>query len=97
MRCFFQRLGDCSGRSQRAHWVPKQRLRKAGLREDAIWDKRAWVLMCERCHHRFDKGFIRLRLEDYPADFLAYAAEHDFFWAGDREGWRLQAVRVPTL
>jgi hypothetical protein len=71
--------------------VPKQRLRKAGLREDAIWDKRAWVLMCERHHHKLDKGFIRLRLEDYPADFLAYAAENRLWWAGERDGWLFEA------
>lgn len=91
MRCFFQkRLGDCQGISQRAHWVPKQRLRKE-LDENEVWDKRCWTLMCAAHHHRFDKGFLRLRLEDYPAVFLEYAADHGLFWAGERDGWRFEA------
>jgi hypothetical protein len=79
---------------QRAHLIPKQRLKAAGLSHDEIWDLRVWVPACERHHHQFDKGFIRLGVDDYPQELLEYAWHHDFGWEGERDGWRFHEASV---
>lgn len=80
------------GRLQRAHLVPKQRLRNAGLSDmDILWDARCWRWACERHHRMLDESkTIRLSLEDYPPEFIDYATEHGLFWAGERQGWRVE-------
>jgi hypothetical protein len=70
------------------HLIPKQRLRDAGVPEDAIWDPRVWRWGCRGHHHAFDHGFVRLEELDYPDSVRDYAAEHGFAWFGVRDGWR---------
>jgi len=84
--CWFARLGyvDHDGPLQRAHWIPKQRLRQAGLGTDAVWDPRVWRWSCMRHHHKVDNGFIDLNPDDFPAELWEYAAENRFSFNADR-------------
>lgn len=96
MTCFLKAFSDtpcmyrADGLPDRAHLIPAQRLRLAGLGEmEIVWDPRAWVLACRRHHHSLDNGFITLELADYPEDFISYATEHGLIWNPDRRQWRV--------
>lgn len=78
-------LTDCDGPIQRAHLIPKQRLKRAGLDHAAIWDPRVWRLMCWMHHHRFDTYFVRITRIQVPAETEEYALEHGFVWSLDRD------------
>lgn len=86
--CWFRQLGDCDGRIQRAHLIPKQRLKRAGVRaDDDVWDQRVVVPACARHHTLFDMKFIHLEETDYPETLQQYAGEHGFAWQDAERGW----------
>jgi hypothetical protein len=84
--CWLRRLGGCDGRVERAHLVPKQRLRRDGLDEADVWDPRVLVPLCRRHHHRLDQGFVEVDRADLPARFAGWLEEHGYGWAPGR-GW----------
>lgn len=94
MGCWFAGQGPCgygpwmlpTGLPDRAHWIPKQRLRDAGLTDADVWDPRVWTWMCRRHHHRFDQGFVQFGEYDYPAQLRAFAERHRFAY-DQRQGW----------
>lgn len=92
-RCFFapHSTAPCmyrpDGLPDRAHLIPKQRLRIAGI--DDVWDNRAWVLSCRRHHHLFDQGYLPLSIADYPPEFIDFATEHGLHFVSERRGWRV--------
>jgi hypothetical protein len=73
-----------------AHFIPQQRLKKAGLTEEQIWDRRCYEMACRKHHHQFDNGKIRLAYSDYPWPLRTYALDHGFFFVEGR-GWRAEA------
>jgi hypothetical protein len=84
--CWFADLGQCDGQLQRAHWIPKQRMKQRGIRsQDVIWDERCWSFMCERCHHRFDKGFLSVKREELPFAIEGFAVDHGLEFSLDRD------------
>lgn len=83
-KCFFE-SPFCDGPTDKAHLIPKQRLKKARLNQEQIWDKRVWTSMCRYHHHRFDNGFLRIPREDLPKGIEEYAAEHELAWSLDRD------------
>ncbi len=104
VRCFFARFDPkerpCEGRSQKAHLIAKQTLRREfraarepGVRRgetiwpdalNGIWDARVWVPACERHHHLFDHHMISVPRESLPESFLSLAEELGLSWAVDR-------------
>lgn len=90
--CFFEDygFGPCvfraDGKPDKAHLIPAQRIRIAGLAAAAL-DPRIIVNACRKHHHLFDMGTLRLPYSRYPKSVHEFAAEHNFFWAGDRSGW----------
>lgn len=88
--CFFAGLGDCEGRLQRAHLIPKSRIRRE-FRGDLdreqllrlVWHPSCWRWMCELHHHRFDQCQLFLRRERVPADVEAFAEAFDLGWSLD--------------
>ena len=89
--CFFARLDEppcdwrADGNPDRAHLIPKQRMRIRKLSLYVIWDPRAWVPACRRHHHRFDNHFFRLTRKQLPPPVEEFAAEHDLKWSHDRD------------
>lgn len=85
--CYFARIfrTPCDGPLDLCHLIPKQRLKKADVPDDAIWDERIVVNGCRRHHHRFDQGFDSLGRNDLPPGVAEYAAEHDLTWSLDRD------------
>lgn len=92
--CFFAQLGfsgcehRADGQPDRAHLIPAQRVRHAGLE---VWDDRLWVYGCRKHHHQFDHGFITLGSAQYPAGLREWATAHHFFYASPRSGWLQEA------
>ncbi|MGH2761416.1 MAG: hypothetical protein ACRDLD_02360 [Thermoleophilaceae bacterium] len=94
--CALGRMGfaGCEGRLQRAHWVPRQRLKHAAQTRkwsaerlaEALWDRRAWDWVCSRHHHLLDQRVIRLQEDQYPEGLREFCAEVDFHFR-PREGW----------
>jgi len=77
------------GQPDRAHLIPQQRMKRAGIRDhEVLWDDRAWVKSCRTHHELFDHKMLRLDEGEYPDDLREFAAEIGFYWAGRRDGWR---------
>lgn len=93
--CFFAQLGfsgcehRADGQPDRAHFVPAQRLRHAGI--DPWADDRTYTYSCRRHHHMLDHGFITLGSAQYPESFQAWARENHWFYASPRSGWLQEA------
>lgn len=73
------------GRADRAHLVPKQRLRQAGVSH--VWDYRWWTYACRKHHHQLDNGFLKLHEQQYPRSFRDHAERHGLFFDNDRKTW----------
>lgn len=89
--CYLRRLGykTCNGRLDRAHLIPKQRMKKAGITDqDVIWDPRVWRWVCRAHHHALDMKFIHLTEDQYPPEVGEWADEHGFYFANVEAGWR---------
>lgn len=84
-QCFFAARGDCEGRLDRAHLIPKQRMRIRNMDKDILWDPRCWVPMCRKHHTAFDHHFINLRRKDLPIGVEQFAAEHKLEWSLTRD------------
>lgn len=92
--CYLRRLGyqTCNGRLQRAHMIPKQRIKQAGITDlDVIWDERVWRHVCSAHHHALDMKFIYLTEAEYPESVGEWAAEHGFYFLSPSAGWRKEA------
>jgi hypothetical protein len=98
MNCWFAHLGGCElradGQLDRGHLIPKQRMKKAGIkRPDAINDPRSWRPMCRKHHHQFDNGFIKVTRVEIPQETEEFAKqpdakyhpEVDLSWSLDRD------------
>jgi hypothetical protein len=86
VNCWFAALGNCSpGRLQRAHLIPKQRLKR---HVEDVWQPVLWVPACDSHHHKFDKHFILLQEEDYPQGLREWAAANGWVWINPTRGWR---------
>src|SRR5258706_16474184 len=83
--CYFRGLGylDCDGFIQRAHLIPKQRMKIAGVIGDMIWDERCWIPACKHHHHQWDNGFIMLDPDDFPPGIWSFAREISFYYRAD--------------
>ena len=99
MSCFFLKLGylpceyRADGMPDRAHLIPQQRLKAAGI--DGffeLWNPALWVDACRRHHHLFDNKTIRLCLDGYPKTFQKWAKENGWFFSGERDGWLKEAA-----
>ncbi len=80
--CWFAHLGGCDfrpdGRPDMAHLIPKQRLKKAGIRRpEALNDPRVVRPMCRKHHHQFDNGFITVTRLEIPRETEEYARQPD--------------------
>lgn len=97
--CFFNRelgMQDCDGRMDRAHLLPKQRMRQHGIKD--VWDERTWVFACRKHHTQFDARFIRISRFQLPAGTIAYALENGLEWSLDRDypnGKRIESTDCP--
>ena len=94
MICYFWHLGwrGCrwrmDGQPDRAHLIPKQRLKQAGIVDyKRLWDDRVWVHACRHHHELFDGRFLRLEREQYPSKVFEYADEVGFDFIDPRTGW----------
>lgn len=67
--CFFAVHSEkpCDGPMDRAHLLPKQRLRRE-VSDDPrlVWHPSVWVWGCRRHHAAFDARMLRLAREDVP-------------------------------
>jgi hypothetical protein len=85
--------GDpCSGRMQKAHLIPKRRMK--GLDWEDIWDRRVWVWICEHHHQALDGPYLTLNRNDYPPSVLDWALDHGFYWNDERKEWRREWQRA---
>jgi len=73
----------CEGPLQAHHVVTQQTLRKRGL-DNAIWDTRMGVAVCERSHIRHTLASSRIRFEDLPASVVEYVQNLGLQWYLDR-------------
>lgn len=101
--CYFSDESTCSGPIQRAHWIKKERIKKA-LRfrdkatpreiEAVVWDQRAWDYCCHKHHHLMDfaKKLGPKSEADHPTKVKEYAAEIGFHYAGPEKGY-VEGVR----
>ena len=91
MRCYFAQYDSkpCSfrddGRPDRAHLIPKQRMRITNLPDGVVWDSRVWVPACRAHHHRFDMRFFNLKRDQLPPAIEDFAAEHRLVWSLRRD------------
>lgn len=84
--CWFAGASSCDGPLQRAHLIPKQRIKREASRAfDVVWDPRVWAPMCERHHRRFDAGLERIDRGRLPVTVEEYAVEHRLGWSLDRD------------
>jgi hypothetical protein len=90
--CWFKQFAPtpcewrADGLPDRAHLIPKTRLRSAGLTEKQVWDRRSYELSCRKHHHAFDNGFLELSYHDYPWSLRSFARDYGFFYVQGR-GW----------
>jgi hypothetical protein len=94
MNCYLAQFTDtpCDGQYDRAHLIPQQRLRQAGIGAIAC-DTRSWVPACRKHHHAFDFAkTIRLTLDQYPPAFCEFADQHGLYFDGPARGWVVPAA-----
>jgi hypothetical protein len=94
MRCWFAGrtdAGPCDGPIDKAHWVPKQRIKRE-FREVAkpqldelIWHPSVWSPMCRRHHSAFDAKMLRIRREEVPLRAERWAAIFGMTWSLDAD------------
>jgi hypothetical protein len=90
-RCWFWQLGMCDGRIDRAHLLPKQRIKRLfrDRNPDAlfamIWDSRVWIPACRKHHTMLDSKRLTIAREELPLTLWEYAAEHDLTWMVDAD------------
>lgn len=65
----------CDGPLQAMHVVPKQTLKRRGLRH-LLWDPANGIAGCERIHTRHDLGVEKIPRALLPAACLVWAGEH---------------------
>ena len=87
--CFFAvEPGNCSGRLQAAHLIPRQRLRKHVPKwkvKQAIADHRNGIVLCERHHGLLDRKLLELPREKLPESVEAFAEEYKLKWSLGRD------------
>lgn len=83
--CFFHGDGTCSGLLERAHLIPKQRIKRelkyrlsADELHDVVWDPRVLVLACRRHHILFDAWRLRPLREALPEGVEEFARQWGF-------------------
>lgn len=93
--CFWSQIDpdlrhSCGGPLQRAHLIPKQRIRrefKGELSEEnlahVVWHPSAWRWMCALHHASFDAGRLKLRRDQVPQDTEHFAAVWELGWSLD--------------
>lgn len=79
--CFF-RSPECYGRLDKAHWVPKQALKREAVKD--IWAPELWTPMCRLHHHRFDNHLIRIGRELLPPETVLWFENRGLAWMIDR-------------
>ena len=74
--CWLARYSDrpCDGRLDRAHFIPKQTLkREVSDNAEFIWHPMIWRYACRRHHNDLDFGNLRLTREQIPASVETFA------------------------
>lgn len=82
-------LNACEGRFDRAHLIPKQRLRlELGKKRDTAESERdlLTVWACRRHHHLLDQARkLRIPRDRLPESVEQFAADHGLVWWLDTE------------
>jgi hypothetical protein len=89
MTCWLARFGDgpCDGPMDRAHLVPRQRIRRQLHGQDpelvqrVIWHPSCWVWACRRHHGDFDNKRFAVPREALPECVEVFAAELGMLWS----------------
>ncbi len=102
MNCWLARFDEkerpCAGRTQKAHLLEKQTLKRevrshaAWIRGEpewpdgmnGIWDERLWIPACERHHSLFDHHMIAVPRSALPASTEELAEQLGLGWYLDR-------------
>lgn len=80
--CFFHGQGPCFGRMDKAHYVPKQALKREAVAD--VWEPELWTPMCRLHHGQFDNYLIRITQADLPASTVDWFEAHGLLWMLDR-------------
>lgn len=98
-KCWFRGIKEheCDGPLDRAHLIPKQRMRIKNLPDEVVWDKRCWVWACRRSHTMFDHIGIDLKRSQLPDGVEEFALEYGLGWSLDRDYGRLSAERQQQI
>lgn len=91
MTCWLAQFegGPCDGPTDRAHLVPKQRIRRElhghdpELVERVVWHPSCWVHACRRHHADFDNRRFRVPRAALPGCVEVFARELDLGWSLD--------------
>lgn len=77
---------SCEGRMDKAHLLPKSRLKKEHVPAEALWDPRVWVPACRKHHSAFDVArTLRVPRSALPVGLVRYAEDHGVGWLVDRD------------
>lgn len=91
MTCWWKDRGQgpCDGPIDRAHWIPKQRIRRefrhlaAETLKELVWHPAVWSPMCRRHHGDFDSGKLKVAREQLPVPVERYAEVFGLAWSLD--------------
>ena len=107
-RCLFHDEGDCDGRLQAHHLIPRQTLKALARRgiiepaklDEAIADARNGIIVCESDHAlkvpRLKRDDLPERVESF-ADDWGVAAELDSFYGASTDPDRPVATPAPRV
>lgn len=92
-RCAFatpgRPYGQCSGIIEAHHVIPKQRIKRAiwsePEREQAVWDPRNGMPVCQKHHHQITVARIQVPKELVPAQTILFARQHGLEWSLERD------------
>lgn len=91
--CWLAQFSDepCDGPIDRAHLVPKQRIRRQltgmepELVERVVWHPSCWVYACRHHHANFDMKVLHVPRDRLPGCVEVFAAELDMVWSLQRD------------
>jgi hypothetical protein len=91
MQCWFagRGAGPCEGKLDKAHWIPKQRIKREFKHADQeqldelVWHPAVWSPMCRKHHSAFDAKMLRIRREDVPLQAERWAEMFGMTWSLD--------------